>query len=96
MVGGLIFDLIWRVITIVDELYIVFDFVSHMWHVCQVLGRCRMSVKPTGHARFSVELFTYLRNKKPIYKVNQLDQMGFNFFISFLCCESLSLIHNVF
>ena len=49
------------------------------------LGRGRISVKPTGHARFSVEFNRLIWNKKSIFlKENQLDQMGFILFIHFL------------
>ena len=54
--------LVWHLISfgdntfIVELLYIEYFFdVSHVWHLCLVLGRGRTFVKPTGHVRFSVE-----------------------------------------
>ena len=47
----------WRIYYLCWVLYLVLLLLSHVWHSCHCMGRGQISVKPTGHARFSVELF---------------------------------------
>ena len=78
-----------------------------LWYCFDVIGSCTAfmpsfgtrsdSVKPTGHARFSVELYRLIWNKNSIFlkEINWIKWDFFSLFL-FLCCETLSLIHNAF
>ena len=61
MVGLIDYDF-GELILLLSRLYTLYLELSHEQHVCLSLGRNQISVKPTGHARFSVEMI------KPIFK----------------------------
>ena len=55
MDGGLIDYEFGRLILLLSSLYTLYLDLNHVWLLCLSLGRGQLSVKPTGHARFSVE-----------------------------------------
>ena len=59
-------------------LYLIYE---SCWAFMPCMGRCRISVKPTGHARSSLEFIHLFGKLKVIFKGNQLDQGWFILFI---------------
>ena len=85
MAGGyLLTDL--EIVILLLFRYILFIVCESLYGLCHYLGRGQISVKPTGHARFSAENFkTYFRKYKLISKeINWIKDVLFYLFIIWL------------
>ena len=71
-------------------IYVGIEFDESCTAFMPSIGTRSDSVKPTGHARFSVELCRLIRNYKLFSQETQMDKKVVYFLLFILSCETFS------